>query len=150
MTWHEAFAYCIWNGWRIPTEAEWEFAAAGGNENRLYPWGKAAPNNTRAVYDCLYFGTSSCTFEDIAPVGSLPAGTARWGHMNLAGSMLEWTLDWYDSTWYTGQGNVCNNCYNSTSAIARAARGGVFESYAESLRAVFRGENSPTYEGKDS
>ena len=56
VTWYEAFAFCAWDGGRLPTEAEWEKAAAGGDENRLFPWGMAEADITRASYGCLYDG----------------------------------------------------------------------------------------------
>jgi formylglycine-generating enzyme required for sulfatase activity len=71
MSWFLAEAFCIWDGGRLPTEAEWEFAAAGGNENRLFPWGQAMPvasgPDANAVFGCGF----SCTTwqQDLAPVG---------------------------------------------------------------------------------
>jgi sulfatase modifying factor 1 len=68
VNWYEAFAFCIWDGGRLPTEAEWEFAAAAGSQNRLYPWGSAPPDGTRVV--SLSFGVSA----PWTAVGSVPAG----------------------------------------------------------------------------
>lgn len=110
VNWFEAFAFCAWDGGRLPTEAEWEKAAAGGDENRLYPWGQAEPDATRAAYSCDYDGKSGCTFADIAKVGMLPAGQGRWGHKDLAGNLLEWVFDGYDSHWYSKVGNTCVDC----------------------------------------
>ncbi|WP_438023210.1 formylglycine-generating enzyme family protein [Sorangium sp. So ce233] len=51
VSWSVAFAFCAWDGGRLPTEAEWNHASAGGSEQREYPWGNAFPNSTYAVYD---------------------------------------------------------------------------------------------------
>jgi formylglycine-generating enzyme required for sulfatase activity len=94
LSWYEAFAFCIWDGGRLPTEAEWEYAAAGGNENRLYPWGGTPPDCTYANFNlapgswCGPGGTRA-----VAPVGSYAAGHGLWNHMDLAGNVGEWTLD---------------------------------------------------------
>jgi formylglycine-generating enzyme required for sulfatase activity len=118
VNWFVAFAFCAWDGGRLPTEAEWEYAAAGGDENRQFPWGSAAPDTTRASFDCQSGGTpGTCTSSDIVAVGSTPAGNARWGHADLAGSMLEWIRDVYSASWYQGgAGNPCNDCANLANA----------------------------------
>ena len=146
VNWYEAFAFCAWDGGRLPTEAEWEKAAAGGDENRLYPWGMAEADITRASYECRYDGKSGCTFADIAQVGSFPAGQGRWGHKDLAGNLWEWVLDWYQRDWYAGQGNACIDCanLNQVSRDSRVVRGGVFASYATSLCAATRFSSAPT------
>ncbi len=144
VTWYEAFAFCAWDGGRLPTEAEWEYASAGGAENRLNPWGQQAPDNTLAVFNCQWGGTpGTCTASDRAPVGSVPAGQGRWGHHDLAGSVWEWALDWYSSSWYSGAGNPCENCANLTSSSTRVRRGG---SWSDSTppRVAFRYGHSPT------
>lgn len=82
--WDVAFMFCAWDGGRLPTEAEWEYAAAGGIQNRLYPWGQDKPTQEHVVRG----------FEQpLFPVGTFPAGAGRWGHLDLAGNAFEWVLD---------------------------------------------------------
>jgi formylglycine-generating enzyme required for sulfatase activity len=99
VTWFEAYAFCIWDGGFLPTEAEWNFAASGGDEQRVFPWGSQDPGiaNGYAIYGCHYAGSGVCldTDHDIAPVGSVYGGVGRWGQWDLAGNMAEWTLDAY-------------------------------------------------------
>ena len=93
VTWFEAAAFCHFDGGRLPAEAEWKLAATGGDEARPHPWGAEPPSAKRAVYNCNGDGKPGCTLADILPVGSRPDGAARWGHMDMAGSMFEWTLE---------------------------------------------------------
>jgi formylglycine-generating enzyme required for sulfatase activity len=129
VSWYEAFAFCIWDGGRLPTEAEWEYAAAGGSENRLYPWGSEPPDETRASYLCLPF----------VSVGSKSAGAGRWGHLDLAGSMWEWTFDWYDENWYSDPAATGTNVCNLTPTRLRTNRGGGWDYGSDYLRAAYRG-----------
>ncbi len=133
VNWFEAFAFCIWDGGRLPTEAEWNYAAAGGSEQREYPWGSGV-DSSYAVYDCMGDNVSGCTFADTLPVGSKsPKGDGRWGQSDLAGSMWEWTLDWY-----AGHVNPRNDCANLTTASNRVVRGGSWYDSAANLRAAYR------------
>jgi sulfatase modifying factor 1 len=88
VNWFEAFAFCIWDGGRLPTEAEWEYAAAGGDANRLYPWGSEAPGV--APLRANFYDTAGSPHID---VGSYPDGGSRWGQQDMAGSMFEWVFD---------------------------------------------------------
>jgi formylglycine-generating enzyme required for sulfatase activity len=104
--WYEAYAFCIWDGGFLPSSAEFEYAAAGGSDQRKYPWGTTDPgtSNQYAIFDCQYptgvgpDGTAppSCPLGvgNIAPVGTAALGAGRWGQLDLAGDSWEWTLDW--------------------------------------------------------
>ena len=81
MTWPVAFAFCAWDGGRLPSDAEWNYASAGGAEQRKFPWGSAPPDTTHAASSYL------------SPVGSAPAGASRWGVLDLGGSLGEIVAD---------------------------------------------------------
>lgn len=106
ISWYEAFAFCQAEGKRLPTEAEWEYAAAGGDEQRTYPWGTDPPTIDRAVFGCLFDGDPLCDDSDLPVAGSLAMGAGRWGHLDLAGSLWEWVFDAYLP--YTT--DPCDNC----------------------------------------
>jgi formylglycine-generating enzyme required for sulfatase activity len=81
--WQAAQAFCQWAGGRLPTEAEWEYAARAGDD-REFPWGEELPTSERANYGASGLGTS-------APVGSYPPNP--FGLYDMAGNVWEWLLD---------------------------------------------------------
>jgi formylglycine-generating enzyme required for sulfatase activity len=143
VNWFVAMDFCLWDGGRLPTEAEWEYAAAGGTDNRLYPWGAAEPDSNLANY----YNSDRSPFVD---VGSHPSGKGKWQQQDLGGGMWEWVVDIYSSTWYTGQGASCENCAyvsNPSDYLTRVVRGGGWSAWgaAESnIRSVLRAANRGT------
>jgi len=147
VTWYEAFAFCIWDGGRLPTEAEWEYAAAGGDQNRLYPWGNDVP--TYSQVPAFFYGNAySPAYPDGTarlPVGYHPDGYGRWGHADLAGLMQEYVLDWYASDGYATTSDGCTDCANLTPTTTRVGRNGSWYSSYENLRSAERETYLPDY-----
>jgi formylglycine-generating enzyme required for sulfatase activity len=131
--WYEQHAFCIWDGGFLPSEAEWNYAAAGGSEQRVYPWGAADPgaNASRAVFGCYYNGAGACSgVVNIAPVGSASAGDGKYGQSDLGGNIEEWTLDPFGL-----YPKPCTNCINATASSFRVAKDGSFAGYAYAMAA---------------
>jgi sulfatase modifying factor 1 len=135
VSWELAFAFCIWDGGRLPTEAEWEYAAAGGDENRLFPWGDEPATQQLAAITCDP-NTLGCEFQTrVYPVGSRPSGAGRFGHMDLAGGVNEWVLDVHAPY----DGGDCTDCAVLEGGTDHVVRGGDFTLYTgQALRAAQR------------
>jgi len=143
VTWFEAMAFCTWDAGFLPTEAEWNYAASGGDEQRAYPWSTPAASTTidglHASYnrdesglDCAGDGMTGCAVTDLVVVGTKPAGIGRWGHFDLAGNVAEWTLD------SPGRyADPCTDCVNPVNSY-RGARGGSYDFDHNLVRAGFR------------
>jgi formylglycine-generating enzyme required for sulfatase activity len=127
VTWAESFAFCIWDGGRLATEAEWNYAASGGSDQRVYPW--SSPSSATLIDDshANYCG-GGCTGAQRTGFFS-PAGDGKFGQADLAGNLAEWTFDW------TGPYvNPCADCANTSVSIAgRVIRGGSFADDAAQL-----------------
>ncbi len=135
ITWFEAYAFCIWDGGRLPTDAETNYAAAGGAEQRTFPWSDPPTSEDIDLSRAAFLPDATAA----EPVGSKsPQGDGRWGQADLSGNEWEWCQDWYRS--YPTR---CLNCANLTDYSIRVIRGGSFYSDRESLYTTSRLYHAP-------
>jgi sulfatase modifying factor 1 len=144
VNWWEAAAFCIWDGGFLPSEAEWEYAAAGGSQQRPYPWGSTDPGtaNQYAIYNCNYpTAAEDCVdLSSIAPVGTPVSGAGLWGQLDLGGEMSEWTADWFRPAYV----DPCTDCASLTGGSSRSLRGGSFRDAVSNLAPAYRDANDPS------
>lgn len=147
VSWLEAYGFCIWDGGFLPSDAEWGYAAAGGIQERTYPWGSADPGteNQYAIYGCYYPsgppGFMCGGVSNIAPVGTAPRGAGLFLQLDLAGELRQWTLDWFSNyTPSNADGGIvlCADCANLTGTVGRVIRSGDFGEGSSTLLAPYR------------
>jgi formylglycine-generating enzyme required for sulfatase activity len=130
VTWHGAATYCEWAGGRLPTEAEWEYAARGP-EGNLYPWGNAPPTCDLANYaDCA---------RVLVQAGSRPAGASWCGALDMAGNVWEWVADRFGPYSDLPQENPAG----PDSGDVPVLRGGGWHSPRWEIRAAYRQHEVP-------
>jgi len=129
VNWYEAEAYCRWAKRRLPTEAEWEFAA-GGVEKRRYPWGDEPPNGARSQLDSAHLG--------VVPVGAHAAGDSPCGCRQMMGNVWEWTASPFVS--YPGFAPDPYKEYSQSwfTPAYKVLRGGCWATRARLIRTTWR------------
>ena len=142
--WNQAATYAEWVGGRLPTEAEWEYAARSAGRDQKYPWGDRAPDCTRVVFAD---GSQGCGRISTWPVCSRPSGNTAQGLCDVAGNAWEWVSDWYDASYY--EASPTGNPSGSDSGSRRVMRGGSWFCPADQMRAANRFNRVPNMASSD-
>lgn len=139
LDWYTAFAFCAWDGGRLPTYAEWNYAASGGSEHRYYPWSVPPASQTIDESHAVYCGTK-CVPQN---VGIKPKGDGKWGQSDLGGNAWEWTLDSSPQRYRM----PCFDCADLTAGAYRVFLGGSNNDIESTLLSASRHISVPDYRG---
>jgi len=144
LDWYSAFAFCAWDGGRLPTETEWDYAASGGSEQRYYPWSRPSTSTTIDDSYAVYCGGSCGGPKDVG--SRSPRGDGKWGQSDLAGNLGEWMLDAFGFEYPI----PCDNCAALTrSASGDSVRSGNFRFDASGVRSGWRNKEGAFYRVRD-
>ncbi|HEY6376301.1 MAG TPA: formylglycine-generating enzyme family protein [Edaphobacter sp.] len=146
VSWHDAAAFAKWAGKRLPTEAEWEFAARGGLEQKLFPWGDELTPGGRHFCNVWQGGfptedTAEDGYAGTCPVRAFPPND--YGLYSVAGNVWEWCADWFSTNHVP---ELRHNPMGPATGTGKIMKGGSFlchASYCNRYRVAARTENTP-------
>jgi formylglycine-generating enzyme required for sulfatase activity len=132
VNWNDATTYCAWVEGRLPSEAEWEYAARGP-EGRANPWGNDPPDDTLLNYNR--------NVGDTTPVGSYVRDESWTGALDMAGNVAEWVNDWYAGDYYAA--SPAENPKGPDTGDLKAVRGGSWFNPPYFIRSAWRSRLNP-------